>query len=265
MCKVLGISRSGYYKSLKQRKVSNRQHILENAVVTAFLQSKKVFGARKIKVMLHSKGIVTSRRKIREIMKKFELVSVYQRKKVKVMNTHKRHTKCPNYVNRQFKKRQPLEVLVSDLTYVRVQNRWCYICVMVDLFNREIVGYSVGKHKDASLVANALNSIPYDLTKVSYLHSDRGSEFDNQKIDQMLADYDIHRSLSNPGNPLDNAVAESTFKAIKTEFIYQHDFQSLEHLSLLLMDYVHWWNNCRVHGSLQNVTPAMMRQTISIN
>ena len=77
------------------------------------------------------------------------------------------------------------------------------------------------------MVANALNSIPYDLTKVSYLHSDRGSEFDNQKIDQMLADYDIQRSLSNPGNPLDNAVAESHLKRLKPNLFTDMTFSHL--------------------------------------
>lgn len=97
--------------------------------------------------------------------------------------------------------------------------RWNYICIMIDLYHREIVGYSVGANKDANLVKQALLSIPYKHDAIELFHSDRGSEFDNQLIDSVLNTFGIERSLSRKGNPYDNAVAESSFKCMKTEFI----------------------------------------------
>ncbi|MFM1546343.1 transposase, partial [Streptococcus mutans] len=109
------------------------------------------------------------------------------------------------------------------------------------------------------LVKEAIQSIPYALTKVKLFHSDRGKEFDNQLIDEMLEAFGITRSLSQAGCPYDNAVAESTYRSFKLEFINQETFHSLEELTLKTKDYVHWWNHHRIHGSLNYQTPMTRR------
>ncbi|MGT2800909.1 integrase core domain-containing protein, partial [Streptococcus marmotae] len=90
-------------------------------------------------------------------------------------------------------------------------------------------------------------------------HSDRGKEFDNQLIDEMLVAFGITRSLSQAGCPYDNAVAESTYRAFKIEFVYQEQFSTLEELSIKTRDYVHWWNHHRIHSSLNYQTPIAKR------
>ena len=117
---------------------------------------------------------------------------------------------------------------MTDLTYVRVDRRWAYVCLIIDLSNREIIGLSVGWHNTAELVKQAIQSIPYALTKAKLFHSDRGKEFDNQLIDEMLEAFGITRSLSQAGCPYDNAFAESTYRSLKLEFINQETFQSLK-------------------------------------
>ena len=92
----------------------------------------------------------------------------------------------PTRLDRQFDQERPLEALVTDLTYVRMDRRWADVRLIIDLFNRKIIGLSVGWHKTAKLVKQAIQSIPYALTKVKLFHSDRGKEFDNQLIDEML-------------------------------------------------------------------------------
>lgn len=148
---------------------------------------------------------------------------------------------------------------MTDLTYVRVDRRWAYVCLIIDLSNREIIGLSVGWHNTAELVKQAIQSIPYALTKVKLFHSDRGKEFDNQLIDEMLEAFGITRSLSQAGCPYDNAVAESTYRSLKLEFINQETFQSLKELALKTKDYVHWCNYHRIHGSLNYQTPMTKR------
>ena len=110
-------------------------------------------------------------------------------------------------------------MVVSDLTYVRVNKKWHYICVFVDLFNREIVGFSTGPNKDALLVYRAFASIKVDLRKIQLFHTDRENEFKNKLMDDALKTFNIQRSLSMKGCLYDNAVAEATFKIIKTEFV----------------------------------------------
>ena len=152
-----------------------------------------------------------------------------------------------------------MEVIISDLTYVRILNKWCYVCLIIDLFNREIIGYSAGKHKDASIVEKAIKSIKYDLNKISIFHSDRGNEFKNKIIDDILIKFNIQRSLSQKGTPYDNAVAEATYKIFKTEFCFNKIFDSFEQLELELFDYVHWFNNSRIHSSLGYLTPMQYK------
>ncbi|KKO54751.1 IS3 family transposase, partial [Paenibacillus sp. DMB20] len=149
--------------------------------------------------------------------------------------------------------------VVSDLTYVKVQHKWHYICILIDLFNREIIGHSAGPRKDAALISRAFATIEGDLNDIQWFHTDRGSEFNNQTMDALLKTFNIGRSLSMKGCPYDNAVAEATYKVMKTEFINQINFQSLHHLNVELYDYVNWFNRHRVHGSLGYMTPVQYK------
>jgi transposase InsO family protein len=253
MCKSLGISKSQIYYQKKEKTQSSEK---ENEIIMVFKESRKIYGSRKIKAMLQRKGLLVSRRKIREIMKKYNLVSKYTKKEYKNIKNDCTNSEVPNLVNREFNNRKPLEVIISDLTYVRVLSKWAYVCLIVDLFNREIVGSSCGYHKNDELVEEAIVGMRYDLNEVEIFHSDRGKEFDNFLLDIILDKYEIARSLSGKGNPYDNAVAETTYKAFKTEFCNTRVFNSLEELKLELFDYINWYNNVRIHGSLGYLSPA---------
>ena len=132
--------------------------------------------------------------------------------------------------------------MVSDLTYVRVEKSWHYICLFVDLYNREIIGHSAGPNKDAQLVYQALSTVKADLRQIQLFHSDRDNEFKNKTTDEALDTFQINRSLSMKGCLYDNAIAEATFKIIKTEFVKGRYFENLDQLKLELDDYVHWLN-----------------------
>ncbi len=256
MCRCLNIPRSSYYYKAVEP-VSEAE--IEGKVRNIFSESKSRYGARKIKKCLEAEGICLSLRRIRRIMKRLNLVSVYQKAVFKPRSKGKNEAPIPNLLDRQFDQHKPLEALVTDLTYVRIDQRWAYVCLIIDLFNREIIGLSVGWQKTADLVKQAIQSIPYALTKVNLFHSDRGKEFDNQLIDEMLVAFGITRSLSQAGCPYDNAVAESTYRAFKIEFVYQEQFSTLEELAIKTRDYVHWWNHHRIHGSLNYQTPIAKR------
>ena len=160
---------------------------------------------------------------------------------------------------RQFDNRKHLEVVVSDLTYVKVQNKWNYVCILLNLANREIIGYSAGKNKNASLVYDTFMKVEGSLKDVEIFHTDRGNEFKNKLIEEVLETFEIKRSLSKKGCPYDNAVAEAAFKVIKTEFAFNRVFGSLEELEMELFDYVNWYNNHRIHGLLNYKTPVECR------
>ena len=252
MCKCLRIARSTYYYEASR---SSDETDIEDAVETVFNQNRKVYGGRKIKVALQRQGIILSRRKINRIMKKRNLYSAYSISKFKVHKGKTNESEIPNKLNRQFNEHPEYAAVVSDLTYVRVNYKWNYICLLVDLFNREIIGYSAGVHKNAELVFDAFATVHTDLNRIHMFHTDRGSEFNNQIIDEVLSTFHISRSLSLKGCPYDNAVAESTFKIFKSEFVYGRNFENLAKLKLELADYINWFNNFRIHSSLGYLSP----------
>lgn len=268
MCKLLKISRSLVYYHLDNRnktsKVSKEEVKLENSVIRIFRESRNNYGTRKIRKELRKEGKIVSRRKISQIMIKYSLISNYTVLQYKVRKKGCNQESTPNTVNREFNNRKVLEVVVSDLTYVRVNKKWAYICVLLDLHNREIIGYSAGFRKDANLVNQALLSCKYPLSGVEIFHSDRGNEFKNKVIDEVIRTFNIKRSLSNKGCPYDNAVVESFYNIIKTEFIKQRVFLNMRSLGLELADYINWYNNHRIHGSLNYLTPIDYKNRSSL-
>lgn len=188
-------------------------------------------------------------------MKDNYLISNYTIKQFKVIPKETNHEKTENVLNRDFNSNKAHEILVSDLTYIKVNNKWNYICLIIDLFNREILSYSYGSKKDASLVKEALLKINFNLEKVKLFHSDRGMEYKNGELDEILRVFKINRSLSRAGVPYDNAVSEAMYNVLKVEFANRR-FNSLKQLGMELFEYVNWYNNHRIHGSLNYLTPA---------
>lgn len=216
-----------YYHMNKEDMNENKEEDeLEEEIKQIFKKSRNNYGSRKIKKELEKRDKLVSRRRIARIMKSNALVSNYTVAQYKVMKSKCNEEKVENILDRQFNGRKILEVCVSDLTYERVGNKWCYVCLIIDLNNREIIGYSVGDKKDSKLVEEALYSIKYPLNQIELFHTDRGLEFCNKRIKEILSVFGIRRSLSNKATPYDNAVIEATNKIIKKEFIYQKKFKN---------------------------------------
>ena len=263
MCKVLQISRSSFYYKKLPRKVDVT---LENAVISEFRQSRSVFGARKLKYRLFKiHGLRVSRQKIGRIMEKYGLISKYtlRNNKGKRQGMAVNFEPLPNIVDRQFRDRKPLEVVVSDLTYIKCGGRWHYICLLLDLCNRKIIGSAVGRNKDAVLVRQAFFNVQGDLRNIQIFHTDRGSEFQNRIIDQIVKTFEMQRSLSARGTPVDNAVMESLYQTVKAEFAYGETFHDFYDLEIRWFDWVNWYNNVRPHETLGYLTPNEFAATIA--
>ena len=264
MCKVLQIARSTFYYETeiaaeKEEEKAAEEQKLKDKILLIFNENRQVYGTRKIKKGLTKAGFTVSRRRIGRLMNELGIESTYAQPTFKPMITQPNEDDVQNLLDRNFDVDESMSVLVSDLTYVRVGKQWNYVCFLLDLYNREIVGYSAGKRKDAALVRRAFASVKPSLGTVKIFHTDRGSEFKNVAIDELLSANNIDRSLSAKGNPYDNAVSESTFKILKTELINGMHFNTLEQLDLELFDYVHWYNNLRMHGTLGYLSPVSYR------
>ena len=247
------MNRSTYYKEPKEKKEDTE---IEKAVVKEFYNSRRNYGTRKLQMELRKQKHKVSRRRIGKIMKKYDLVSKYTLRNRKKTSSPVNNDPVANIVNREFDEREKYEVVVSDLTYVEIGGKWHYLCLLLDLCGRKILGSAVGDKKDSKLVETAFYSVQTDLRNISIFHTDRGSEFKNQVIEGIIRAFGIKRSLSAKGTPHDNAVAESMYSIIKTEFTFGSNFADLAEFKLQWFDYVNWYNNIRIHGSLDYMTPT---------
>lgn len=193
-------------------------------------------------------------------MRKNVLASAYGRKGFKCHPGRPNEADLPNVVAGEFGGHASRIHVCSDPTCVRVGGGWNYVCLLVDLSNREIVGHSARPRKDAALVGAAFATLEFPISHIEVFHADRGSEFDNARIDEMLDAFGIERSLSRKGRPYDNAVDESANKMLKAELVYRETFGTTRELRVKLADYVHWRNNSRMHSTLGYMTPVEFRK-----
>lgn len=256
LCQTLGISRGAYYY---EPQVCTFDEKVRYHVENEFKKSKGIYGARKLKVKLKEQKLIVSRQKIRRIMKELGLVSKYTQAIYKVERQACNEAAIENLLNRQFKTKNLLEVVVSDLTRVKVGTKSAYICFIVDLYNREIISFTCSFKKDAKMVAETLEKVPYNLQDIQIFHTDRGTEFANYRISELLQKHQIKRSLSKKGCPFDNGVAEATFKALKKEGVEGEKFRNLKDLHDKIYEFTYWWNYERIHASLDYRTPFEVR------
>lgn len=189
-------------------------------------------------------------------MKQNMCISNYNKKVKKLGYKGSNQEKIENILNRNFDISVPHSVLTTDLTYVKVNGKNRFVCFIIDLYNRQIVGHSVSNLKTPDIVINALKSIDFDLKEVKLFHSDRGLEFKNSIIEKILKENGITRSLSRPGNPYDNACSESLFHILKEEMIGIKKYKSLHELAKDVDKFVEWYNLERIHSSLNYQSPV---------
>ncbi len=256
MCKLLNISRQTYYRLKKvkneQSKISKSYIEIDKLVIKEFYLNYKRYGADKLSIVLNKQGYDISKYKVIKSMKRQELICLYNKsKKYRKYNYNK--ADIPNIVNRKFNKPS---VITSDLTYIKLGSRFYYLCFIVDTKTREIVSYSFSKFKDAQIVIEALNKVK--LSRYNIFHTDRGSEFVNFDIDNILKSNSIERSLSAPGCPYDNAVSENIFNLFKREMEYSKDEDILLFQSKV-KKYIDWYNNVRIQKRLDNMSAVQFR------
>lgn len=263
MCRVFGISRSGYYDWLT-RKPSKRT--LENDVLRQTIQAvteetKSRLGSPKLTFELQDRGIFVSRPRVARLMKSMGIRSVIS-KKFKVCTTESDHPYAPskNLLDRDFTATQPGVKWVSDITYVRTQQGWLYLTVVMDLFDRKIIGWSMSRTLEANqtvlgALRMALRKRPINPNELIF-HSDRGVQYACEEFRRLLQKHQIIQSMSRKGNCWDNAVAESFFKIIKSELIHQLPIQHISHAQVEIFEFIEiWYNNKRKHSYLNYLTP----------
>ncbi len=260
MCKALKVYESGYFR-WKNRKKTEKQledEVLVIAIREIHTDSKKTYGPTRIKTELENKKITCGISRIRRLMRENGIYSItrYKQKPYPKQNIETRYN--DNILARKFNVQEPNQVWCGDITYIKTVSGWVYLAAVIDLFNREIIGYSLSKKPNSELtmraMANALiNRKP---TKELIFHSDRGCQYSSKTYLRYLEEHNIVSSMSRKGNPYDNACTESFFATLKKEWIYHKQYRDQEQLDGSLFEYIElFYNRKRLHTKLANVSP----------
>jgi len=272
MCECFAISRSSYYDWLS-RKPSNRS--LENEELTIKISeiytiSKCRYGSPKITRVLRDKGIKVSRPRVARIMKSRGWKSII-RKRYRVSTTDSNHGYSPsqNLLNRSFHVSYPGKVWISDITYIRVKNKWLYLTIVMDLYDRKIIGWSLSSTMTTEDTINKAwkmaltNRSP---EKGMIFHSDRGIQYASNSFRKLLHKHKITQSMSRKGNCWDNAVAESFFKILKSECVNHQTFSSSLCAKKEIFYFIEvWYNKQRIHSHLNYQTPNDFGENIKLS
>ena len=263
-CRYFGVSRSSYYYWKKDKEfvsVKNKSEVV-SAIKKSFDLSKGTYGSPRVYKDMVEQKLKVSENTVAKYMCEMGL-NARLKKKYRVMTTDSNHDEP--IAPRLFKTDEddhlptnPSEILAGDITYLRLGARHIYLAVVMDLYNREIVGWSLSDSLDTQII---LDSLQMAMDKAGpdaevIFHSDRGSQYASEAYRKMLKAHHAKPSMSRKGNCYDNAYVESWFGSFKKEWLYRHDYSTKEELRQIVFEYIEiWYNRKRKHSALDYKSP----------
>ena len=264
-CRVLGVSRSGYYAARARAKTP----VVCAASVhlkAAFNASQRSYGSRRLVSTLQAQDIKIGRFKVIRLMRESNLKPVWKRKFVNTTNSKHDLPVAENILNRQFNPAKPNHSWTSDITYIRTRSGWLYLAVVMDLYSRKIIGWAMGATMHTELVGRALLMAIGQRQPAAglILHSDRGSQYASHEYQGLLKQHGIICSMSRKGNCWDNAVMERFFLNLKMERVWQRNYANhLEAVKDITGYIVEFYNGVRLHSTLGNLPPMIYEMELA--
>lgn len=266
LCGMLGVSRSGYYAWLNRdfsvRERRNAELLAEIRAVHR--QFKGRYGRPRITDELKDQGIDCGYNRVGRLMQQDGLYGKpRRRRRQSTTNSDHKGLIYPNVLNQQFNVSTPNTVWVSDITYIPTQDGWLYLCIVLDLFSRKVVGWSLQASLSSTLTVQALKMATGQRCppKGLVFHSDRGIQYANAQFQAHLSRAGFTQSMSRTGNCYDNAVAESFFGSLKTEEVNDHTYHTHEEAKNAVFEYIEGYNRSRRHSHNQNQSPDQFEKT----
>lgn len=259
VCRVLGVSRSGYYAARARRSQAPRVCAQSLHLKAAFAASAGCYGSRRLVATLQAQGHALGRHRVRTLMKAHGLRARWRRQFIHTTDSRHALPVANNVLNRQFKPAAPDRAWVSDITYIRTRRGWLYLAAVLDLYSRRIVGWAMAPAMPATLVCDALRMALALRSPAPGLivHSDPGSQYASTDHQALLAQHQLIGSMSRQGNCWDNAVMERFFLNLKMERVWQRDYANALEAQADISDYiVNFYNSTRLHSALKYQSPA---------
>lgn len=260
MCDIFNVSRSGYYawlnRSPSNRDLSNKN--LDEKIVNIFIDNKSRYGAPRITKKLQKQGEICSYNRVARRMSKMNLKAV-AKKKFKV-TTDSEHDKpiYENILSQNFKTTAINQKWAGDISYIKTVEGWMYLAVVIDLFSRAVIGWSMSSRMKKDLVCNALTMALFRRkfpTKV-IMHTDRGSQYCSDKYRNLIKSHGLIGSMSRKGNCWDNAISESFFHTLKVELTHREKYKTRDIAKKSIFDYIEiYYNRQRMHSAINYMTP----------
>ena len=258
---MLSVSRSTYYAWLSSTpgKWDRENLVLLKEIKTIHEQSRQTYGSPRITKELQNRGYSCSRPHVARLMAKNGIYAKTKRKFKVTTNSKHHYLVSPDLLKQNFSANAPNKVWVSDITYIRTRAGWLYLTIIIDLFNRKVVGWSISNRLTAitTTIPALIDAFRRQRPKGRLIfHSDRGVQYACHKFRNKLAEYKMIQSMSGKGNCYDNAVAESFFHTLKTELIYCEKYETKEQAKQSIFEYIEvFYNRQRLHSALGYYTP----------
>ena len=261
LCRLLGVSRGGFYDYLqRQEREPDPERSEKLACVRRLAEaSDHTYGARRIAKGLRALGYPVGRYQAQSLMREAGIWVRYRRRYRVTTDSRHAHPVFPNRLARDFQVSAPNRVWVSDITYIWTREGWLYLAVVIDLYARKVVGWSMGRRLTAALACDALRMALWHRRPESGLlihHSDRGVQYASRAFRRLLKAYGIEGSMSRKGDCWDNAVVESFFGSLKSERVHWRSYQTRDEARRDIIDYiVMFYNSHRLHSYLGYQSP----------
>ena len=261
MCRLLGVSASGYYawRTRPESARAQRDRELMPRIRHVHEASKGVYGSPRVHAELVAEGVRVGRHKVAQLMRSARLRGCPKRRYRTTTQQDPSHPVANNLLKRNFTADRPNRRWAGDITYIPTRQGWLYLAVVIDLFSRRIVGWSMNRWMSRHLVVDALRMAVEARRPEGPLihHSDRGGQYSSDDFRKELEKYDIKCSMSSTGNCYDNAVVESFFGVLKRERVIRVRYRNREEARADLFEYIEvFYNRKRRHGYLGNISPV---------
>jgi len=269
-CRVLGVSVSGYHQHKKRLQgIAQRRHLSDEALLVhiraAYAENRGAYGWPRIWQQLRAQGIRVGKQRVQRLMQEHG-IQARGKRRFRVMTTDSRHDLpiAPNLLDRNFTVVTPNTAWSGDITYIATEEGWLYLAVVIDLFSRQVVGWSMRPDMRSNLVIDALEMAWYqrrpDKKAGLIFHSDRGSQYASGDFRQVLEEYGITPSMSRKGNCWDNACSETLFGSLKVERLHGQRFATIRQAKDATISWLLWYNQTRLHSTLNYVSPIRFEQ-----
>ena len=265
LCEALEVPRGTFYNHIFRNKRDNssyskKREELRILIQDIFDENRQIFGAAKIKAILYERDYIASEKLVSELMQDMNLRSITTNSKREYLKWRKGENK--NIVQQVFHTNKPNQVWVSDITAFKFKEKFFYICIIMDLFSRKIIAYRLSKKSSTQLTTFTFKQAYSNRQPGGGLifHSDRGLQYTSFSFQRLLHEKGVTQSLSRPGKPHDNAVAESFFSSLKKEEMYRREYSSEADLKRGVDNYILFYNSRRPHRAMKNKIPDKLER-----